>query len=81
MSRMFLVVVDAHSKWIECHIMASTTSASTIGKLREIFGTHGLPETVVSDNGTNFTSAEFEEFMRQNGIIHNLDQCTIPPCL
>ena len=70
MGRMFLVVVDAHSKWIECHIMASTTSASTIGKLREIFGTHGLPETVVSNNGTNFTSAEFKEFMRQNRIIH-----------
>ena len=70
MGRMFLVVVDAHSKWIECHIMQSTTSASTICKLREIFGTHGLPETVVSDNGTNFTSSEFEDFMRQNGIIH-----------
>ena len=41
MGRMFLVVVDAQSKWIECHIMAITTSASTIGKLREIFGTYG----------------------------------------
>ena len=70
MGRMFPVVVNAHSKWIECHIMASTTTASTIGKFRETFGTHGLPETVVSGNGTNFTSAEFEDFMRQNGIIH-----------
>lgn len=67
---MFLVLIDAYSKWLEIHQMNSTTSTSTIEKLREIFATHGLPETVVSDNGTNFTSEEFEEFMRRNGIKH-----------
>ena len=48
---MYLVVIDAHSKWMEVHIMRSTTSAATIVKLKEIFATHGLPETIVSDNG------------------------------
>ncbi|CAB4004480.1 LOW QUALITY PROTEIN: uncharacterized protein K02A2.6-like [Paramuricea clavata] len=67
---MFLVVVDAYSKWLEVHQMTSTTSTATIEKLREIFATHGLPTTVVSDNGTNFTSNEFEEFMKRNGIKH-----------
>ncbi|CAB3997722.1 Uncharacterized protein K02A2.6 [Paramuricea clavata] len=67
---MFLVVVDAYSKWLEVHQMTSTTSTATIEKLREILATHGLPTTVVSDNGTNFTSSEFEEFMKQNGIKH-----------
>ena len=67
---MFLVLVDAYSKWLEVHVMKSTTSAATIEKLREIFATHGLPRTVVSDNGTNFSSGEFEQFMRQNGIRH-----------
>ncbi len=61
---MFLVVIDAYSKWLEEHLMKSTTSTNTIGKLREIFATHGLPATVVSDNGTNFTSDEFREFMQ-----------------
>ena len=37
--------------------MKSTTSAATIEKLREIFATHGLQQTVVSDNGTNFHPA------------------------
>ena len=67
---MFLVVVDAYSKWLEVHQMTSTTSIATIEKLREIFSTHGIPETVVSDNGTNFTSTDFEEFMKRNGIKH-----------
>ncbi|CAB4045415.1 integrase core domain, partial [Paramuricea clavata] len=60
---MFLVVVDAYSKWLEVHLMTSTTSTTTIEKLREIFATHGLPATVVSDNG-------IEEFMKRNGIKH-----------
>ena len=50
MGHMFLVVVDAYSKWLEVHTMQSTTSTATIEKLREIFATHGLPGTVVSDN-------------------------------
>ena len=43
--------------------MRSTTSAATIAKLREIFATHGLPESIVCDNGPNFTSAEFENLL------------------
>ena len=67
---MYLVVIDAHSKWMDVHIMHTTTSASTIVKLREIFATHGLPETIVSDNGPNFTSTEFENFLTKNDIKH-----------
>ncbi|KAK3726335.1 hypothetical protein QZH41_008960, partial [Actinostola sp. cb2023] len=67
---MFLVVVDACSKWLEVHLMNSTTSTATIEKLRETFANHGLPKTIVSDNGSNFTSAEFEQFTVKNGIKH-----------
>ena len=67
---MFLVIVDAYSKWLDVHIMKSTTSTATIEKLREVFATRGLPRTVVSDNGPQFTSAEFAEFMVKNGIRH-----------
>ena len=62
--------IHAYSKWLEVHVIKSTTSTATIEKLREIFAMHGLPKTVVSDNGTNFSSNEFELFMSQNGIKH-----------
>eukprot|EP00731_Ephydatia_muelleri_P000635 Em0001g635a len=42
----------------------------TIEVLRELFSSYGLPEQVVSDNGPQFVSAEFETFMRNNGIKH-----------
>ena len=36
--------------------------------MRNIFARYGLPTQVVSDNGPPFESAEYEEFLRQNGI-------------
>ena len=66
----FLVVVDAYTKWLEVHILPSATSSATITCLRKIFATYGVPEILVSDNGSNFTSKEFETFLKQNGVIH-----------
>ena len=67
---MFFVVIDAHSKWIEAHQMSSITSTVTIRHLRDIFSQHGLPETIVTENGTSFVSEEFKQFLEENGISH-----------
>ena len=68
--KMFLLMMDAHSKWMEVHVTNSATSTATIELLRRTFATHGLPEVMVSDNGTAFTSSEFAEFVKRNGIRH-----------
>ena len=68
---MFLVVVDAYSKWMEVHTTKQANSKNTITILRSIFATHGLPELIVSDNGTPFTSQEFHSFTQVHGIRHN----------
>uniref|UniRef100_A0A8C5QT05 Gypsy retrotransposon integrase-like protein 1 n=2 Tax=Leptobrachium leishanense TaxID=445787 RepID=A0A8C5QT05_9ANUR len=70
MGKMFLILVDAYSKWIEAYPLSKSTSAVTIQCLRQSFSQHGIPEMVVSDNGTSFTSMEFQEFMARNGIKH-----------
>ena len=62
--------LDAHSKWPEVVPMNSTTTEKTITELRKIFSTHGLPEQLFSDNGTQFTSEEFGRFLKSNGIKH-----------
>ena len=72
MGHMFLVVVDSHSKWTEVKMMQKITADKTISALREMFATHGLPDTVVSDNGPTFTSCEFKKFVQTNGIRHVL---------
>ena len=68
MGKMFLILIDAHSKWMNVHTVPSATPHSTISVLRTIFASHGLPEILVSDNGAAFTSSEFGIFLRQNVI-------------
>ena len=60
---MFLVAVDAHSKWPEAVIMSSTTAFATVA-------TYRLPAQVVTDNGSQYTSEEFTTFLKLNGIKH-----------
>ncbi|XP_055682446.1 uncharacterized protein K02A2.6-like [Lutzomyia longipalpis] len=66
----YLLIVDAFSKWPEVYKTSSMTTAVTVAKLRECFARHGLPEILVSDNGTQFTNAAFADYCKQNGIKH-----------
>ena len=67
---MFFLIVDGHSKWLDIHITTASTAAVTIQKLQQTFTTLSLSETLVSDNGAAFSSLEFQEFVKQNGITH-----------
>ncbi|CAH2086484.1 unnamed protein product [Euphydryas editha] len=75
MGHMWLIVMDAHSKWPEVAKMKLTTSSATIKCLRSIFARFGLPEQFVTDNGPQWTSAEFITFCKNNNIRHI---CTAP---
>ncbi|XP_058017270.1 uncharacterized protein K02A2.6-like [Ahaetulla prasina] len=68
----FLVVVDAYSKWLEIILMRSMTAEAVISVLRHLFVTHGLPDTLVSDNGPQFTATQFEGYLAEEGIRHVL---------
>ena len=70
LNQMFLVLIDSYSKWIEVLPLTSTTSTALIQKIRPLFAQFGLPSTVVTDNGTQFVSEEFEKFLKNNGIRH-----------
>ena len=70
LGHMFLIAVDAHSKWPEVHVMNTITASKTIDVLRQIFAQFGVVKQIISDNGRTFTSAEFQNFVKNNGIIH-----------
>ena len=42
----------------------------TLEVLHNLFTAYGLPKQLVSDNGPQFTSSEFEVCMKANGIKH-----------
>jgi len=56
---MYLVIVDARSKWMNVEIMQQITAEKTIQKLRTVFSTHGVPQKIITDNGPIFCSEEF----------------------
>ncbi|XP_052751027.1 uncharacterized protein K02A2.6-like [Galleria mellonella] len=66
----FLVLVDSYSKWFEAEIVPTMNSGTVITVLRKIFTSQGLPDVLVSDNGRAFTSEEFNNFLKKNGIKH-----------
>ena len=67
----YFIAVDAHSRWPEIHFMPRNTSATaTIAILRDLFAKYGLPVHCVSDNGPQFRSEEFANFLKMNGVKH-----------
>ena len=68
LGQMWLVIIDAHSKWLEVFPMSSTASNATAQCLSEVFTRFDLPERIVTDNAPNFVSTKFEHFLKQNGL-------------
>ncbi|XP_060093621.1 uncharacterized protein K02A2.6-like, partial [Heteronotia binoei] len=68
--QIFMIIVDAYTKWLEVIPVGSTSSAAAIRALRRVLCTHGIPDTIVSDNGTAFTSADFQAFLHRYLIRH-----------
>ena len=69
-NRNYLVTVDYFSNFIEIDYLESTKSSKVIRALRIHFARYGIPDTVVSDNGPQFTSQEFMDFQRKWGFEH-----------
>lgn len=71
----FLVIVDALTKWPEIYCTSSMTASVTISKFQETTARFGMPDVVVTDNGTQFDSSTFKGYCDKNGIEH----IRIPP--
>ena len=66
------VVVDYYSRWYEIAIIKSITSSKVISCLNKMFTTSGLPLSITSDQGAQFVSREFKDYLKDNGIEQHL---------
>ena len=60
--------MDAFSKWPEIYQLTNTTTQRTIDCLLQFIAIFGMPKTLVSDNGPQFTSELFRLFCAKNSI-------------
>ena len=52
----YLLVVDCYLSYVEIAKLDTVVSSNVINHLKTIFARHGIPETVVSDNGPQFSA-------------------------
>jgi hypothetical protein len=63
-----LVAVDKFSKWIEVVPVTNQEVTTVVKFFESIIYRYGVPNSIITDNGTNFTSGEFQEFAKELGI-------------
>lgn len=66
-----LVVTDVFSKFIMVQPFRQATASSLVLFLEQtVFLLFGVPEIILTDNGSQFTSKEFASLLRQYGVKH-----------
>lgn len=67
----YLTFVDVFSKYGQAYHLRDGTAISILQALLHFSTHHGLPFTIVTDNGTEFTNQLFSEFTRLHKINHH----------
>jgi hypothetical protein len=67
---MFVIIIDAHSKWVHVRFMNNITTEPTIKILWEYFSLWGIPAKLVTVNGPSLVSEVMEQFLVKNGVFH-----------
>ena len=65
-----LTIVDHYSRYPEVYILHRASSREIMDVLRTTISRFGIPQKLLSDNGTPFVSSEFETFLLTLGIKH-----------
>jgi transposase InsO family protein len=60
--------VDKFSKWIEAVLVTNQEATTAVNFFESIVYRYGVPNSIITDNGTNFMSGEFQDLAKNLGI-------------
>ena len=66
----YVVLVDDYSNFFEVHLLPNTRVTTVVTSLKSQFARYGIPNTVRSDNGPQFTATECQQFAREWDFEH-----------
>jgi transposase InsO family protein len=73
-----LVAVDKFTKWIEAAPLTTQDFTAAINFIKSIVFRFGAPRSIITDNGTHFTSKEFKNYCESMGIKLNFASVAHP---
>lgn len=67
--RWLIVVTDYFTKWVEAKQLANTKDSDFVKFVwKSIVTRFGIPQAIISDNGTHFNSKTFKKYCAELGI-------------
>ena len=66
--RVYLIIVDLYSGYFEVDYLTDMSSAIAVNKMKHHFARFGIPESVLTDCGSQYTSGTFSEICKGVGI-------------
>ena len=76
--RTLLVVTDYFSSFIEVERVHKSTTSGVTKALKPMFARYGVPDVLMSDNGPQFDSSEFDTFAKTWGFKHDTSSPRYP---
>lgn len=77
-NKYLLVLADNLTKFVHLYPCRTTDAAGVIRILKKFCDERGIPDRIISDRGTCFTSKPFQEFCRNREISHTLNSTRHP---
>jgi len=82
----YLVVTDFYSKYFEIELLRQSTATCLINNLKKIFARYGIPDEVISDNGSQYSNTrnlfdsthQFKVFAKEWGFKHTTSSPEYP---
>ncbi|KAL8599835.1 hypothetical protein ACOMHN_038408 [Nucella lapillus] len=69
--KLFLLTIDYYSRDVELVLVShKVTAVETIARMKKVFSRHGIPDTLMTDNGPQFSAEEFATFAQSWGFEH-----------
>jgi IS30 family transposase len=72
------ITVDKFTKWIEIKPTTSITAAKAVEVIKNTTYRFGIPNNIITDNGTQFTVREFKDFCADLSIKINYASVSHP---
>ena len=63
-----LVAVDKFTKWVEAEPVSKCDAATMVQFIKKVIFRFGFPHSIITDNGTNLSKGEMEDFCQREHI-------------